>query len=182
MMYHWSSRLLCTAQFAKQVHVDHARRCPTSACGDYRWRKHHLSVRKMIDTQPPSLQNARRPASRRRSAAADQWSENFGLTPIHSSKGARGASGAKWAVTNLARRSSNKQTSNGFSISATPSGDTNSMKAISMKRKWYGDSAFRVEAGAAKLLIDRFLSGNFSRDKWWIGRRRGEDPTQGGGR
>ncbi len=51
-----------------------------------------------------------------------------------------------------------------------------------MKRKWYGDAAFRVEAGAAKILINPFLFGIFSRDKWWIGCRGGEDRTQGGGR
>jgi L-ascorbate metabolism protein UlaG (beta-lactamase superfamily) len=29
-----------------------------------------------------------------------------------------------------------------------------------MKLTWHGDSAFRVEAGAAKILIDPFLSDN----------------------
>jgi L-ascorbate metabolism protein UlaG (beta-lactamase superfamily) len=29
-----------------------------------------------------------------------------------------------------------------------------------MKITWYGHSAFRVEAGAAKILIDPFLTGN----------------------
>jgi L-ascorbate metabolism protein UlaG (beta-lactamase superfamily) len=51
-----------------------------------------------------------------------------------------------------------------------------------MKRRWYGDCAFRVDSGPAKILIDRFLSGNSSRDKVWIGCRTGEGATQGGGR
>jgi hypothetical protein len=41
---------------------------------------------------------------------------------------------------------------------------------------------FRIEAGAAKILIDPFLSDNPSWDKGWIGCRAGEDSTQGGGR
>jgi hypothetical protein len=40
----------------------------------------------------------------------------------------------------------------------------------------------RIEAGAAKILIDPCLSGNPSWDKGWIGSRAGEDSTQGGGR
>ena len=36
-----------------------------------------------------------------------------------------------------------------------------------MKLTWYGHSAFRVEAGAAKILIDPFLSGNPSWGKGW---------------
>ena len=39
-----------------------------------------------------------------------------------------------------------------------------------------------IEAGAAKILIDPFLSDNPSWDKGWIGSRAGEDSTQGGGR
>jgi L-ascorbate metabolism protein UlaG (beta-lactamase superfamily) len=38
-----------------------------------------------------------------------------------------------------------------------------------MKITWYGHSAFRVEAGEAKILIDPFLSGNPSWDKGWEG-------------
>src|SRR5262245_42459851 len=41
-------------------------------------------------------------------------------------------------------------------------------EAISMKLTWYGHSAFRIEAGAAKVLIDPFLSDNPSWDKGWI--------------
>jgi L-ascorbate metabolism protein UlaG (beta-lactamase superfamily) len=55
-------------------------------------------------------------------------------------------------------------------------------ETISMKLTWYGHSAFRIEAGAAKILIDPFLSDNPSWDKGWIGSRAGEDSTQGGGR
>ena len=45
----------------------------------------------------------------------------------------------------------------------------------------YGHSAFRIEAGAAKILIDPYLYDN-SRDKGWIGCCAGEDSTQAGGR
>ena len=38
-----------------------------------------------------------------------------------------------------------------------------------MKLTWYGHSAFRVEAGAAKILIDPFLSGNPSWNGGWEG-------------
>jgi len=51
---------------------------------------------------------------------------------------------------------------------------------ISMKLTWYGHSAFRIEGGAAKILIDPFLSDNPSWDKGWIGSRAGKDSTQGG--
>jgi L-ascorbate metabolism protein UlaG (beta-lactamase superfamily) len=33
-----------------------------------------------------------------------------------------------------------------------------------MKLTWYGHSAFPIKAGAAKILIDPFLSDNPSRD------------------
>jgi L-ascorbate metabolism protein UlaG (beta-lactamase superfamily) len=36
-----------------------------------------------------------------------------------------------------------------------------------MKITWYGHSAFRVEAGGAKILIDPFLTGNPSWNKGW---------------
>jgi len=52
---------------------------------------------------------------------------------------------------------------------------------ISMKLTWFGDSAFRIGAGAAKVLIDP-LSGNSSWHKGWIGSRAGDDSIQGGGR
>jgi L-ascorbate metabolism protein UlaG (beta-lactamase superfamily) len=53
---------------------------------------------------------------------------------------------------------------------------------IPIKPTWYGHSAFRIEAGAAKILIDPFRSDDPSWDKGWIGSRAGEDSTQGGGR
>ena len=40
----------------------------------------------------------------------------------------------------------------------------------------------RTVRGAAKILIDPFLSDNPSWDRGWIGSRAGEDSTQGGGR
>ena len=49
-----------------------------------------------------------------------------------------------------------------------------------MKLTWYGHSAFRIEAAAAKILIDPFPSDNPSWDKEWIGCRAGEDSTRGG--
>ena len=55
-------------------------------------------------------------------------------------------------------------------------------ETISMKLTRHGHSAFRIEAGAAKILIDPFLSDNPSWHKGWIGSRAGEDSTQGGGR
>ena len=61
-------------------------------------------------------------------------------------------------------------------------GQTNDRGTISMKLTWHGHSAFRIEAGAAKILIDPFLSDNPSWHKGWIGSRAGEDSTRGGGR
>ena len=57
-----------------------------------------------------------------------------------------------------------------------------SKKKILEHLAWYGHSGFRIEAGAAKILIDPFLSDNPSWDKGWIGSRAGEDSTQGGER
>jgi L-ascorbate metabolism protein UlaG (beta-lactamase superfamily) len=54
-------------------------------------------------------------------------------------------------------------------------------QTISTKLTWHGHSAFRIEAGAAKILIDPFLSDNPSWHKGWIGSRAGEDSTRGGG-
>ncbi len=42
-----------------------------------------------------------------------------------------------------------------------------------MKITWYGHSAFKVETGDAKILIDPFLTGNPSWDKGWEGRPKG---------
>ena len=51
-----------------------------------------------------------------------------------------------------------------------------------MKQTWHGHSAFGIEAGAAEILIDRFLSDNQSWDKGRIGYRAGENSTQRGDR
>ena len=51
-----------------------------------------------------------------------------------------------------------------------------------MKQTWRGHSAFRIEAGEAKILIDPFLSDNLSRDNEWSGYLTGKNSTQGGGR
>ena len=48
-----------------------------------------------------------------------------------------------------------------------------------MKLTWLGHPAFRIEAGAAKILIDPFLSGNLSRDKGWSGCLACKNSTQG---
>ena len=51
-----------------------------------------------------------------------------------------------------------------------------------MKLTWHGHSVFRIEAGAAKILIDPFLSNNPSWDKGWSGYLAGKNSTQGGDR
>jgi hypothetical protein len=51
-----------------------------------------------------------------------------------------------------------------------------------MKLTWLGHSAFRIEAGAAKILIDPLLSDNPSWDKGWSGYLAGKNSTQGGDR
>ena len=38
-----------------------------------------------------------------------------------------------------------------------------------MKLTWYGHSAFRIDAGDAKILIDPFLGGNPSWGRGWEG-------------
>ena len=48
-----------------------------------------------------------------------------------------------------------------------------------MKQTWHGRSAFRIEAGEAKILIDPFLSDNH---KGWSGYLAGKNSTQGGDR
>ena len=55
-------------------------------------------------------------------------------------------------------------------------------ETIPMKLTWYSHSVFRIEAGAANILSDPFLSDNPSWDKGWIGSCAGEGSTQGGGR
>ena len=51
---------------------------------------------------------------------------------------------------------------------------------IPMKLTWHGLSAFRIEAGEAKILIDPFLSGNPSRDNGRSGYLTGKSSKQGG--
>jgi L-ascorbate metabolism protein UlaG (beta-lactamase superfamily) len=51
-----------------------------------------------------------------------------------------------------------------------------------MKLTWHGHSAFRIEAGAAKILIDPFLSDNPSWDEGRIGYLAAKNSTHGGDR
>jgi L-ascorbate metabolism protein UlaG (beta-lactamase superfamily) len=51
-----------------------------------------------------------------------------------------------------------------------------------MKLTWLGRSAFRIEAGAAKILIDPFLSDNPSGGKGRSGCLARKNSTQGGDR
>jgi L-ascorbate metabolism protein UlaG (beta-lactamase superfamily) len=51
-----------------------------------------------------------------------------------------------------------------------------------MKLTWLGHSAFRIEAGAANILIDPFLSDYLSRDNGPSGYLTGKKSTQGGER
>ena len=51
-----------------------------------------------------------------------------------------------------------------------------------MKQTWHGHSAFRIEAGAAKILIDPFHSDNPSRENGWSGCLTGKNSTHGGDR
>ena len=51
-----------------------------------------------------------------------------------------------------------------------------------MKETWRGHSAFRIEAGEAKILIDPFLPDDPSRDNGCSGYLTGKKLTQGGDR
>ena len=51
-----------------------------------------------------------------------------------------------------------------------------------MKQTWHCHSAFRIEAGEAKILIDLYLFDNPSRDNGWRGCLTGKRLTQGGNR
>jgi hypothetical protein len=55
-------------------------------------------------------------------------------------------------------------------------------ETIPMKLTWLDQSAFRIEAGTAKILLDPFLSDNPSWDKGWSGYLAGKNSTQGGDR
>jgi hypothetical protein len=50
---------------------------------------------------------------------------------------------------------------------------------LTTTQTWHGHSAFPIEAGDAKLLIDPFLSDNPSRDNGWSGYLTGKNSTQG---
>jgi hypothetical protein len=52
-------------------------------------------------------------------------------------------------------------------------------ETIPMKLTWHGHSAFRMEAGAAKILIDPPLSDNPSWDKGTIGYLAAKNSTHG---
>ena len=51
-----------------------------------------------------------------------------------------------------------------------------------MKLTWHDHPAFRIEAGAAKVFIDPFLSDNPSWAKGWSGYLGGKKSTPGGDR
>jgi hypothetical protein len=65
---------------------------------------------------------------------------------------------------------------------AQDAGTNRSIRWKNMKQKWHGQSAFRIEAGEAKILIDLFLFDNPSRDNGWSGCLTGKRSTQGGNR
>ena len=51
-----------------------------------------------------------------------------------------------------------------------------------MKQTWHGRSAFRIEAGEAKISIDPLLSDDPSGDNGWSGYLTDKTSTQGGDR
>ena len=51
-----------------------------------------------------------------------------------------------------------------------------------MNQTWHGHSAFRIEAGKARILNDPFLSDNPSTENGWNGYLTGNNSTQGGDR
>ena len=53
-------------------------------------------------------------------------------------------------------------------------------ETVPMQLTWHGHSAFRIEAGEAKILIDSFLSDNPSRNKGWSCYLTGKNSKQGG--
>ena len=53
-------------------------------------------------------------------------------------------------------------------------------ETIPTKLRLHGHPASRIEGGAAKILIDAFLSANSSWDKGWSGYLTGENSTKGG--
>ena len=65
---------------------------------------------------------------------------------------------------------------------AQDAGTNRPIRRKNMKQTWRGPSAFRIEAGEAKILIDPFLSDNPSRDNGWSRCLTGKNSTQGGDR
>ena len=51
-----------------------------------------------------------------------------------------------------------------------------------MKQTWHGQSAFPIEAGEARIVIDPFLPDIPSSDNGWNDRLTRKDSTQGGDR
>jgi hypothetical protein len=55
-------------------------------------------------------------------------------------------------------------------------------ETIPMKQTWHGHSAFRIDAGEAKILTGPFLSGNPFGNNGWSGYLTGKNWTEGGDR
>jgi len=55
-------------------------------------------------------------------------------------------------------------------------------ETIPMKQTWHGYSAFPIQAGEARIVIDPFLSDNPSRDIEWRGYLTGRNSTHGSDR
>ena len=73
-------------------------------------------------------------------------------------------------------------TEHSWKIAYISSKETNYQGENSYETDRHGHSAFRIEAGAAKILIDPFLSDNPSWDNGWSGYLAGKNSTQGGDR
>ena len=69
-----------------------------------------------------------------------------------------------------------------YGTEAQDAGTNRPIRRKNMKQTWRGPSAFRIEAGEAKILIDPFLSANPSWDKACRGYLAGKNSTQGGDR
>ena len=67
-------------------------------------------------------------------------------------------------------------------IATFPAGRYITKEITTVRLIWHGHSAFRIEAGADKILIDPFLSDNPSRDNGWSGDLTGKNSIQGGDR
>jgi len=69
-----------------------------------------------------------------------------------------------------------------YGTEAQDAGTNRPIRRKNMKQTWRGPSAFRIEAGEAKILIDPFLSGNPSRDNGGSRYPTDKNSTQGGDR